>query len=222
MKKALAAVAVSLLLMACTVEPRRGKVLMILDEPSLDPGLALDREVGVMRALLGRAGFEIVTAAASKGQRGHGSERLGAEVALGEVIVSDYRAIIIPSMDGGDDQFPSEACAIVRRAVGEGRPVAAQNSAVLLLARAGVLNGKRYAFPGDLLMVFRQIVPLDQAIYSGEGVVQDGNIITSGISPLYAKETCGLVSRGLDAIGVPVLSDGTMELTHRLIAELRK
>jgi hypothetical protein len=46
------------------------------------------------------------------------------------------------------------------------------------------------------------------AIYSGRDVVQDGNIITSGVCP-YIKQMRGW-------------PDGTAELTQKLIAELKK
>jgi len=46
------------------------------------------------------------------------------------------------------------------------------------------------------------------AIYSGRNVVQDGNIITSGVCPWIKKLR-----------GWP---DGTAELTQKLIAELKK
>lgn len=48
---------------------------------------------------------------------------------------------------------------------------------------------------------------LKSGIYRGNGVVQDGNIITSGICPMMAKLT-----------GV---QDGTARLTQKLIQEIK-
>jgi hypothetical protein len=77
------------------------------------------------------------------------------------------------------------------------------------LAEAGALKGKRYAFVDDPL---NQPPPdtkdsrFEGAIFSGSGVVQDGNIITSGICP---------ATEGW--MGMP---DCTPELTRAFIAKL--
>ena len=64
----------------------------------------------------------------------------------------------------------------------------------LTLARAGLLDGKRYAYG---------YATIEEGIYSGTGVVQDGLVITSGTCPYQARLT-----------GRP---DGTAELTQKLI-----
>ena len=64
----------------------------------------------------------------------------------------------------------------------QGKPVAAQVGGVVTLAAAEVLNGKQFAFledPGAYM---------PGGIYKGTGVVQDGNIITSGTCPYMAKD----------------------------------
>ena len=94
--------------------------------------------------------------------------------------------------------------AIVKEAVGEGKPVAAQVSSILILAEAGVLSGKKYAFISEERAAEHST--LKDAMYGGYGVVQDGKIITSGVCPFGAKR------RGLQ--------DGTTKLTKTLITEL--
>ena len=71
-----------------------------------------------------------------------------------------------------------ESLEIVKKAVAQGKPVAAQDSAVLILARAGVLDGKQFATGADKQQYILK------GIYKGTEVVQDGNIITSGELPL--------------------------------------
>ena len=84
----------------------------------------------------------------------------------------------------------------------EGKPIAAQTGSVVLLSQAGVLKGKKYAFAKQWPVV------LKDSIYSDDGIVQDGGIITSGICPRIAQQTG--------------LQGGTSELIPALIEELRK
>ena len=91
-------------------------------------------------------------------------------------------------------EFEDEAVEMLKQAVAQGKPVAAQHGSVFTLARAGLLNGKRYAYELPLIK---------EGIYSGTGVVQDGLVITAGICAYEAKIT-----------GRP---DGTAELTRQLI-----
>ena len=129
--------------------------------------------------------------------------------------VADYVGFIMPCMAVGGIPGPPvapEAVAIVKQAVAEGKPVAAQFGSVIILAQAGILKGKKYAFFSDPLKPNPSRKFTDSrfadAIYSGRGVVQDGNIITSGTCPLLAR-----------AFGSP---DGTSQLTQTFIAEVKK
>jgi transcriptional regulator GlxA family with amidase domain len=88
--------------------------------------------------------------------------------------------------------------------VAAGKPVAAQFGAVYTLAEAGLLKGKRYAIFSEPEEDSR----FDGAVYSGNGVVQDGNIITSGTCPFIARQEGA--------------TDGTPKLTQTLIDELKK
>ncbi len=105
-----------------------------------------------------------------------------------------------------------ETVAIVKQAIAEGKPVAAQFGSVIILAQAGVLKGKKYATVSNPLKTTprRSFIDhrFDGAIHSGFGVVQDGNIITSGICPLLER-----------AYGFP---DGTTELARKFIAQIKK
>lgn len=97
-----------------------------------------------------------------------------------------------------------EAVAIVKQVVSEGKPVAAQLGSVIILAEAGVLKGKHYAFYTDPLS---RDARFEGAIYSHEIIVKDGNTISSCCCPYMA--TMGY-------------TDGTANLTQTLIANLKK
>ena len=174
--------------------------------------LMLTKEVGVMTDMLQKAGFKVVVANVS-GQPIEGLiKKLKPELKLSEVKVDDYAGFILPCMAVG--MFPSPpvspvAVSIVKQAVAKGKPVAAQLGSVNILAEAGVLKGKRYAFVQDPL---NPLPPNEKgsrfkgAIYSGRGVVQDGMIITSGICPAMEAATG--------------MRDCTPELTRAFIAKL--
>ncbi len=130
------------------------------------------------------------------------------DLKLADVKVADYVGLIMPCMAVGWPPGPPvapEAVAIVQQAVAEGKLVAAQLGSVAILAEAGVLKGKRYAF-------FVNPLPKDDrfegAIHSDDTIVKDGNIITSCCCPYKALNYR------------PRYPDGTAKLTQTLIAEL--
>jgi len=173
-------------------------LLIAYEKSSRNMELALTKEVGVMTSMLERAGFEVVVASVSGQPITGGAATLKPDLKLADVKVEDYAGFILPCM-GGDVTLP-EAVEIVRKAVTLGKPVAAQlGSVIFTLAKAGVLSGKQFA----ILSGYEKYIP--DGIYKGAGVVQDGNLITSGVCPNMARE------------GLP---DTTAELTQKFIALL--
>lgn len=190
------------------------KVLLIPREGSSgDIELMLTKEVGVMVAMLEKEGFEVVVATALGVPIAARTTTLRPDLKLADVKVADYAGFILACKAVGlfpGPPQPAEAVAIVKQAVAQGKPVGAQLGAVCVLAEAGVLKGKRYAFLEDPLTTSRghgKDIRFTGAIYSGYGVVQDGNIITSGVCPMIERFA-----------GLP---DGTVELSNALIAELK-
>jgi putative intracellular protease/amidase len=161
----------------------------------------LTKEVGVMKDLLQKAGFEVVVATASMQPLAAGSAKLNPDLKLSDVKLAEYKGIIMPCMATSAAQIPPEGSAIIKEAVAKKKPLAAQTGSVMLLAQAGVLTGKKYALA-------KGWPAIEGAIYSGDGIVQDGKIITSGICPYMAK------TQGM--------TDGTSKLTEALIAELKR
>jgi putative intracellular protease/amidase len=197
------------------------KVLMIPREGySTDLDLMIKMEVGVMNILLKRAGFEVDIASMS-GQPILGpTQKIEKVSQLSKINLNNYVGIIMPCMAVG--MFPGppvspETVAIVKKALADGKPVAAAANSSIILAEAGVLKGKRYAYITDPLKMSETWIKIDPrfattdprfegAIYSGPGVVQDGNIITSGVCPNLER--------------VFAVQDGTIELTQKFIAAI--
>ena len=191
----------------------RSKVLMIPREGySADLDFMITMEVGVMTILLKRAGFELDIATTSgRPILGH-TQKIEKVLMLSEVNVNDYVGVIMPCMAVGAFPGPPvspEAVVVVKKALAS-KPVAAALGSVIILAEAGVLKGKKYAFGRDPLKTTERFKTTDPrfvgAIYSGRGVVQDGKIITSGACPYIEKRFA--------------LKNGTVELTETFIAAI--
>ena len=208
------AILLSLVMVSMIAEAQSVSKVLLIPREGQSGGLdfMLAKEVGVMTEMLQKSGFKVVVANAS-GQPIEGAiEKLKPDLKLSEVKVEDYAGVIMACMAVG--QFPGPpvspvAVSIVKQALTKGKPVAAANGSVIILAEAGVLKGKRYAYVDDPL---NQLPPnikdsrFEGAIYSGPGVVQDGNIITSGVCPMVE--------------GFTGMRDCTPELTRAFIAKL--
>jgi len=191
------------------------KVLMIPREGySTDLDLVIKMEVGVMTTLLKNAGFEVDIATTS-GQPILGpTQKIEKVLRLAEINLDNYVGVIMPCMAVGMYPGPPvshEAVSIVQKTLADGKPVAAASNSTIILADAGVLKGKKYAYYDDPLKTSQTRTRTDPrfkgAIYSGPGVVQDGKIITSGVCPVLASR------HGMQ--------DGTVELTQKFIASIR-
>ena len=211
----LVAILLSLVMINAIAEGQTtSQVLLIPREgESSNLDVMLKKEVGVMTDLLQKAGFKVVIANVS-GQPIEGIMRkLKPDLKLSEVKVDDYVGVILPCMAVSQSPGPPVspmAVSIVKQAVAKGKPVAAALGSVYILAEAGVLKGRRYAFVDDMFIEIPRIrtkdLRFEGAIYSGSGVIRDGNIITSGVCP---------ATEGW--MGMP---DRTPELTRAFIAEL--
>lgn len=126
--------------------------------------------------ILRRAGVEVVVAslAGSPVTGAHGI-RLSADTPLGALAEQEFDMIALPGGMPGAEHLKKDAriAEIVRRLHGKGRPVAAICAAPMVLAAAGVLDGRRAtSYPGFLKDAERTTVVAD-------AVVVDGGVITS-------------------------------------------
>ncbi|MFX0198909.1 MAG: DJ-1/PfpI family protein [Candidatus Hodarchaeota archaeon] len=186
----------------------RPKVLLIVREgSSVDKELMLTQEVGVMLTILSEAGFQVVVGTESGSPLTSETVNLKPDLTLDEVNIDEYEGVIMPCMGiSFRDPAPPKSIELVKQAVANGLPIAAQVSSLSILAEAKILLGKKFASPYDFAA--QGDTRYDGAQYIGRGVVQDGNIITSGTCPFMAK------TRGLP--------DGTPELTKLLIQLISK
>jgi putative intracellular protease/amidase len=103
-----------------------------------------------------------------------------------------------------------EMVTTVKDVLAKGKLIAASNGGVSVLGKAGVLKGRKFAFytgPSDPeFKRFFDTTDLEGATYSGQGIVQDGKIITGGACPI-AEAYRGIQNR-------------TFELTQTFIAAI--
>jgi protease I len=208
------AILLSLVMITAVAEAQSSSQVLLVprEGKSVNLDLALSKEVAVMTELLQKAGFKVVVATAS-GQPIEGVvHKLKPDLKLSEVKIDNYAGVILSCMATGTFPGPPvspAAVSVVKQAVGKGKPVAAALGSVYVLAEAGVLKGKRYAFsdnPFNPAPPNRKDTRFEGAIYSGPGVVQDGKIITSGVCPNTEARTG--------------MRDCTTELTRAFIAKL--
>jgi len=189
------------------------KVLMIIREGrSADPDFMIKMEVGTMMVLLKKAGFGVDVASLS-GQDVIGPTRKIEKLSkLSEIKLEDYVGVIIPCMGIPEAIASPEMVTTVKDVVAKDKLIAASNGGVTVLAKAGVLKGRKYAFytgPSDpQFKGYFDMADLEGATYSGQGVVQDGKIITGGACPI-AEANRGIQNR-------------TFELTQTFIAAIGK
>ena len=175
------------------------KVLLFVSrEGSGDMEFMLTNEVGVMMDMLKEAGYEVKVALPLGKPLVGGKTTLNPDLDLADVKVSDYLGFVMPCMGQGGLPIFNESFEIVKQAVLEEKPIAAQQSAIEILAQSGALKGRKYVYAQDL--------GIDGATYCGIGVVADKMVVTSAVCPEVAK-----------LFG---LQDGTSELIKEFVALL--
>jgi putative intracellular protease/amidase len=188
----------------------KGKVLMILRPGNQDAAdFMLTAEAGVMLADLVQAGYAVDVATATGQPMAGPTVSVKATLRLSAVKAADYRGFILPCMAAGRSPIPPETVEVVRKALVLDRPIAAQNSAVLVLGQSGALRDKHFAIEADLAS------RIADGSYCGIGVVQDGNILTSGTCPLMAQELNKEGGSPLTAL--EPCPDCTRALTQKLV-----
>jgi 4-methyl-5(b-hydroxyethyl)-thiazole monophosphate biosynthesis len=156
------------------------KVLMILRHGSFDFKTMLEKEVLVMIKLIKEAGYTIVTASETGETLGYGGSSITPDAKLIDINLKDFAGVIIPCMSSGTavSIAPAIVVSTVQKAFDMSLPIAAGITGVVVLEKAGLLKGKKFAIEQSM----QNQIP--DGIYMGSGVVQDGNIITSGSSPI--------------------------------------
>ena len=207
MKRLLVFLLSTALLFSCGKD--QPKVLLFVTDGSRDLELMLTKEVLVMKEILEKSDLEVVIASLSAEPISVDIITVKPDLKLNEVDIADYSGFLFPCMAPPWDKIyepNSEVVAFIKEAAEEGKPMASQTLSVADFAKAGILVGKKYAFTlepdQDEYPEFRG------GIYSGEGIIQDGNIITSGTCPWKAREYD--------------LQDGTPKLTELFIEAVQE
>lgn len=139
--------------------------------------------------LLRRAGVEVVIAALhGTGAAGRSGIRIEADANLSEIHGSDFDLLLIPGGPGvGELRRDGRPAEFARRFAAAAKPVAAICAAPLVLADAGLLDGRRFTA--------HQSVRETLARALDERVVIDGYLITSRGAGTALDFALALVSR---------------------------
>ena len=151
-------------------------------------GYHLD-DVEIMLSMLEEAGILAVVTTESEDSYQLSDSSIKSDIWLQDVNVTDYDGFLLPCSafygDIGPGGTGDVVIPIVVEAASQNKPIAASHQSIQTLAEAGLLDGVSYSYAEKT------------------GVIQDGNIITSGcclgLSQNYGCE------------------DGTHELTQKLI-----
>jgi protease I len=117
---------------------------------------------------------------------------------LKQVNVKDYDAIIfIGGLGAGPFYRNKKALSIIKEAYSSGIKICAICVAPLILAKAGILKGKRATVYNMNIKELEQILKDEGAIYTGKQVEVDGNIITAD-GPFSARKFGRTIAKELN------------------------
>jgi 4-methyl-5(b-hydroxyethyl)-thiazole monophosphate biosynthesis len=124
--------------------------------------------------VLRRAGIDVVVASLGDSPvAGSHGIRIAADTPLGALAEQQFDMIALPGGMPGADHLKKDTriAALINRLCGEGKPVAAICAAPMVLAAAGVLDGRRAtSYPGFLKDAKRTTV-VDEPVVSDNGVI---------------------------------------------------
>ena len=136
-----------------------------------------DEEYLKPRAILEKAGYKVVTGSKNTGlAQGRFGATARVDVAISGVKADDYAAVVFIGGPGAADYFEDPAALnLAKDAYRKGKVVGAICIAPGILARAGVLSGKKAtAFPSEL-----ETLKKKGAVCQNVPVVVDGKIVTA-------------------------------------------
>jgi len=124
--------------------------------------------------ILRRAGIEVVVASLGESPvAGAHGIRIAADTPLGALAEQEFDMIAMPGGMPGADHLNKDAriAELIQRLHGQGKPVAAICAAPMVLAAAGVLDGRRAtSYPGFLKDAGRTTI-VDAAVVNDDGVI---------------------------------------------------
>ncbi len=143
-----------------------------------------DEEYFIPKEIFENYGAKVITASSTEHPRSVGGKSITSNVLISEIDIEEYDAVVFSGGPGANVYFDNEdAHRIVKEAYEKNKIIAAICISPSILANAGILKGKRAtAFPSEA-----ENLKSKGAIYTGEAVTRDGNIIT-GRDPTAARE----------------------------------
>jgi len=160
--------------------PARKKILMIVASNGYR-----DEELDVPRKFFRSKGIDVAVASSSTIEaRGMLGGSVKPSIALRDVRVNNYDAIIFVGGTGSSEYWNDPtAHKIVKDTLAQGKVIAAICIAPVTLALSGILKGKKATvFPSEI-----ETIKSKGAVYSGQDVEMDSNIITAD-GPKSAKK----------------------------------
>ena len=200
-------VTLTMLTVAGAVFADDNTVLMFIPDDSRNLELMLEEEVLLMKSMLEAEGYSVAIATNDGKDLQAGSVQVAVDHKIADVSMDDFGALAIPCMAPPPGHpFEDEVVALVKRASDTNKPIAASRGSVGYLAKAGVLEGKRYAYASPVNVEERP--SFRGGTFVGTGTEQDGLVTTNGICPLASRST-----------GLP---DGTADMTRSFISTLER
>jgi len=141
-----------------------------------------DKEYFVPKEILEKAGVEVKTASNKKGTAiGADGGDTEVDLLISEISVSDFDAVIFVGGPGALENLDNEdSYKVAKEAISQGKVLASICISPVILAKAGVLEGKKatvWYSPLDKSSI--KTLEEKGAIFENQPVVVDGNIITA-------------------------------------------
>lgn len=148
-----------------------------------------DEELFDTKEVIEKAGLTTIIASKTAGvKKGMFGETAEAELALGEINVAKYKAIVFVGGSGSATYFDDAAALrIAKQSASQDRITAAICIAPVILANAGILKDKKATVWDDSMHTYSSKIEAKGAKYTGKDVEKDGNIITAN-GPEAAKK----------------------------------
>lgn len=160
-----------------------------------------DEEFLVPRKYFDDNGFNVTVASYKKGTAvGMFGYEENVDITLSEIVPSDYDAVVFIGGQGTPFVRKEKESALLARYFFENGVAAAICWAPTILAKAGILNGKKVtSWVGDdpeLNMTTEEYIVSKGGIFVNKMAVRDGNIVT-GNGPMAAEEFAMLIEEAL-------------------------
>jgi len=175
---------------AATADDLSGKTVLMV----IAPKDFRDEELVDVRDALESAGAVVKVASTTVAEcKGMYGATVTPDILLTDVEATDYDAVVFVGGLGAEVLFDdAQAVLLAKKADGANRVVAAICIAPVILANAGVLDGKMATvWPGGRE---RKALEDGGAIFTGDPATQDTNVVT-GDGPQAIPEFCGLLIR---------------------------